>query len=159
LARNLRILAEPLRAALGGLIIGIEHVGSTSFPGLAAKPIIDLDVVISSRLLFRSVREQLAWLGYQYRGNLGIPGREAFQEPTGRVRHHLYVCSVDTPNLHNHLQLRDYLRMHPEVAAAYAVLKRELARQPPYDIEAYVEGKTAFIKRQLAHACEESSRQ
>ena len=144
-------LEEGLRGALGGYIVGVEHVGSTSVPGLAAKPVIDLDVVISSRVVFPGVRERLASLGYTHRGNLGLPGREAFGPPGGE-RHHLYVCSVDTPNLHNHLLLRDYLRAHAEVAAAYGTLKRELARRHPHDVDAYIEGKTDFIERALEQA-------
>ena len=143
--------AAKLKAALGHLAMSIEHVGSTSVIGLAAKPIIDIDVVISSRLHLKAVIQKLAEIGYIHEGNLGIPGREAFKRSGGK-RHHLYVSSVDTPNLHNHLIFRDYLRTHPEAVKACSELKKELARQHPHDIEAYGAGKTAFIQNILAKA-------
>ncbi len=146
-----RAYASTLRSALGDLVMSVEHVGSTSVTGLAAKPIIDIDVVISSRLLLKDVIGTLAGLRYVHEGNLGLPGREAFGWPEGR-RHHLYVCSVDTPNLHNHLVFRDYLRRHPEAVAAYSDLKRRLARQHQDDRDAYSEAKTVFIESVLARA-------
>lgn len=137
-------------AGLGGLCVGIEHVGSTSVPGLWAKPIIDLDVVISSRQLFPAVRDRLAALGYLHRGNLEIPGREAFQRPDGTFPHHLYVCSVDTPNLHDHLLLRDTLRSRPDLRDRYAAVKREMALLHRHDIDAYIDGKGQVIEEIMA---------
>lgn len=137
-------------AALGELCIGIEHVGSTSVPGLWAKPIIDLDVVISSRQVFPAVRDTLAALGYAHRGNLEIPGREAFQRPEGTFPHHLYVCSVDTPNLHDHLLLRDTLRARADLRERYAAVKREMAALHPHDIDAYIDGKGPVIEEIMA---------
>lgn len=145
-------IAAPIRAVLGPLALSVEHVGSTSVPGLAAKPIIDLDVVISSRLLLPQVLERLAELGYIHRGNLGIPGREAFHWPTHLPRHHLYVCAVDTPNLHEHLLFRDYLRQHPQAAQEYGALKEQLAEQFGDDREAYSEAKTEFVRAVLVRA-------
>jgi len=143
--------ARKLQSALGELVLSIEHVGSTSVRGLAAKPIIDIDVVISSRLILESVIERLAGIHYIHEGNLGIPGREAFTWPTSK-RHHVYVCSVDTPNLHNHLIFRDYLRTHPEAVTAYSVLKKELAEKYRYDGDAYGVAKSQFIHETLATA-------
>ena len=122
--------AATLRSALGDLVMSIEHVGSTSVVGLAAKPIIDIDVVISSRLLLKDVISTLAELHYAHEGNLGLPGREAFRWPQGR-RHHLYVCSVDTPNLHNHLVFRDYLRRHPEAGRGLQRLEKAAGAAAP----------------------------
>ena len=107
--------AKLLQQSLGDLVIGVEHVGSTSVAGLAAKPIVDIDIVISSRIVLGQVLQKLATISYKHIGNDGIPGREAFKWP-GERRHHLYVCAVNAPNLHNHLIFRDYLRAHPEVA-------------------------------------------
>lgn len=143
-------IRDRVAAALGDLCVGIEHVGSTSVPGLWAKPIIDLDVVISSRQLFPTVREQLAGLGYAHRGNLEIPGREAFQRPAGTFPHHLYVCSVDTPNLHDHLLLRDTLRARLDLRDSYAAVKREMAALHPHDIDAYIDGKGPVIEEIMA---------
>ena len=139
-----------LLPALGELCIGIEHVGSTSVPGLAAKPIVDIDVVTSSRGLFPAVRDALGALGYIHRGNLEIPGRESFQRPPDTVPHHLYVCSVDTPNLHDHLLLRDTLRARPDLRDRYAEAKRAMAKLHPHDIDAYIDGKGPVIAEIMA---------
>ena len=139
-------IRERVAAALGDLCLGIEHVGSTSVPGLWAKPIIDLDVVISSRQRFPEVRDRLATIGYVHRGNLEIPGREAFFRPRGTYPHHLYVCSVDTPNLHDHLVLRDTLRQRPDLRDRYAAIKRQMAALHPHDIDSYIEGKGPLIE-------------
>ena len=87
-------IARELHAVLGELTLSIEHVGSTSVPGLAAKPIIDIDVVIEDESKLKAVIGALAKIGYQYEGNLGIPGREAFgyEGKTHLMEHHLYVC-------------------------------------------------------------------
>ena len=143
--------AERLQQALGNLAIGIEHVGSTSVPGLAAKPIIDIDIVISSRVVLGQVLRRLETIDYRHIGNDGILGREAFQW-TGKRRHHLYVCAVNAPNLHNHLIFRDYLREHSEVADVYGQLKKKLAQQYRQDADAYCEAKTDFIQQVVATA-------
>ena len=143
--------AAILKEALGELAMSVEHIGSTSVVGLAAKPIIDIDILISSRLVLGDVIETLADLGYIHEGNVGIPGREAFVPPPGEPVH-LYVCSVDTPNLHNHLLLRDYLRARPEVAEAYGNLKKSLVIKHADNREAYTEAKTDFIQSILARA-------
>ena len=142
--------ASKLNTALGELAVSIEHIGSTSVIGLAAKPIIDIDVIISSRIVLKKVIETLASIDYTHQGNLGIPGREAFV--TEEKRHHLYVCSVDTPNLHNHLIFRDYLRAHPNEVKAYSELKQQLAIQHYNNREMYTESKTKFIDNILAKA-------
>lgn len=140
---------EEIRATvsgmLGDLVVTIEHVGSTSVPGLAAKPIIDLDVAILTRVHLPLAIERLATLGYVYRGDLGIPGREAFRRPAGTPNHHLYVCTPDTPSHREHLALRDYLRAYPDAAREYGELKRRLAMAYRHDIDSYIEGKTEFI--------------
>ena len=143
--------AERLKPLLEGLVVGIEHVGSTSVVGLAAKPIIDIDVVISSRVVLGQVLQQLAVAGYEHIGNDGIPGREAFAWPSER-RHHLYVCAVNTHNLHNHLIFRDYLREHSEVAFTYGQLKKKLAERYKRDAESYCEAKTGFIQQTIETA-------
>jgi len=147
---------ERLRAhvwpGLQEFALSIEHVGSTSVPGLAAKPIIDMTVVVKSRADVRRAIARLATLGYVHRGDLGIKEREAFYAPAGLPAHHLYVCPADSLALRNHLALRDYLRAHPDVAREYGALKRQLAEAFHDDIDAYVAGKTAFIVDVLREA-------
>ena len=142
-----------LRAVLGELIMSIEHIGSTSVIGLAAKPIVDMVIVISSRIQLKPVIDKLSERDYIHEGNLGIPGREAFMWPKGK-RHHLYVCSVDTPNLHNYLIFRDYLRAHPDAVEAYSSLKRRLAKEYRNDMDGYGAAKTEFIQSTIARAIE-----
>ena len=153
-------ISRAVAVALGPLALRIEHVGSTSVPGLAAKPIIDLDVVIESPRLLPLVVEGLRTLGYSHEGDGGIPGREAFRRESatvpaggsGRVwpAHHLYVCPSESEELGRHLRFRDYLRSNPDSAARYEALKRDLAHRYPNDIDSYIAGKSAFVEGILA---------
>jgi GrpB-like predicted nucleotidyltransferase (UPF0157 family) len=137
-------LRDSVSDVVSDIAIAIEHVGSTSVPGLAAKPVIDLDVVVAEDNVALAI-ERLSKLGYVHRGDLGIPAREAFRRPTGSRPHNLYVCPSGSPALVNHLALRDYLRANPEAAAEYGALKKKLAETFRHDIDGYLEGKTAFI--------------
>jgi len=112
---------------------------------LAAKPIIDIDVVVASPATVSVAIERLAVIGYEHQGNLGVEGREAFKNPPGSLRHHLYVCTQGGTAFHNHLSLRDYLRSNPDAAAKYGRLKTQLAIRFPADIDRYIDGKTDFI--------------
>jgi GrpB-like predicted nucleotidyltransferase (UPF0157 family) len=137
-------IRDRITPALGSLALSIEHVGSTSVSGLAAKSVIDIDVVVADASVIPAAVNALTALGYEHLGSLGIPGREAFRRPPGTERHNLYVCPADSQGLRNHLALRHHLRTHPEAVEAYAALKRHLADEAP-DIDAYVIGKTDLI--------------
>jgi GrpB-like predicted nucleotidyltransferase (UPF0157 family) len=138
-------LAAKVRAALGSLIVTVEHIGSTAVPGLAAKPIIDLDVVLASAADLPEAIRLLATIGYLHEGDLGIPGREAFRCPPGELRHHLYVLAAGATELRRHLALRDVLRGDNQLRDRYAALKRSLAKAYRDDRSSYTEGKSAFI--------------
>ena len=125
--------------------IAVEHMGSTSVPGLAAKPIIDISVVVPTAAAVGVAIERLSTLGYRHLGNLGIEGREAFASPNMPPRHHLYVCPKDSLALRNHLIVREHLRTYSEAAAEYGALKRRLAEQFCEDIDGYTEGKSARL--------------
>ncbi|MBO7630896.1 MAG: GrpB family protein [Lachnospiraceae bacterium] len=144
----LDIKAE-LEPALGELALRIEHVGSTSVPGLSAKPIIDIDAVMEDYSKLAAVVSALAAIGYIHEGDQGIPGREAFKyEGKEHLRkHHLYVCPADSAELHRHLTFRDYLRSHPEAVREYSRVKEEGAMLYPYDIDRYIDHKSPFIER------------
>jgi len=142
--RRFRALADRAAAALGDIVLSIEHVGSTAVPGLAAKPVIDLDVVVRPEDVEHAVR-RLATLGYGHRGELGVPGRHAFRTPLGEAKHHLYVCVAGSEGLRDHLRFRDHLRTHPDAAREYAALKQRLAERHRHDPDAYQEAKRAFI--------------
>jgi GrpB-like predicted nucleotidyltransferase (UPF0157 family) len=146
------ILRSPLAEALGSLAAAIEHMGSTAVPGLAAKPLIDIDVLLKSASDLPLVIQRLAFLGYVHRGDLGIAGREAFAAPPGTHAHHLYVCPPESQEYRRHLALRDYLRTHSAEAAAYGRLKRSLAARFRDDRAAYLAGKGEFVESLLQRA-------
>ena len=148
-AQDFKDIASEIRDALGELALDIQHVGSTAVPGLSAKPIIDIDVVIRDYSGFDAVVNALQSIGYRHEGDLGIVGREAF-DYDGKAhlrKHHLYVCSQDSPELKRHVAFRDYLRAHPDAAREYGRIKEEGASLHPHDIEGYIEHKSAFIGR------------
>ena len=145
-------LRAPVVAALGELVVIVEHVGSTAVPGLAAKPIIDMDVVVPSVADIPEAIRRLASLGYVHRGDLGIAGREAFTAPAGKPRHHLYACALDSEELRRHRSFRDYLLTHLDEARAYEALKRAAARRFAEDRAAYNEAKTRFVEAVLQRA-------
>ena len=144
-------LATTVATALAPVLLHIEHVGSTAVPGLAAKPIIDLDAVVLSGDVRDAVR-RLEAVGYTHKGDQGIPGREAFRPPEGAVPHHLYVCASDNPELAAHLRFRDALRADDDLATEYGRLKRELAARFGADRDGYCEAKTEFVRSVLAAA-------
>jgi GrpB-like predicted nucleotidyltransferase (UPF0157 family) len=143
--------AERIRAALDGLPLQLEHVGSTSVPGLSAKPIID---IMAGRPPESPVEPYVAALeraGYVHRGERGIPGREFFRRGDPRA-YHVHMVTVGSPLWHEHVGFRDHLRAHPATAAEYAALKHALAARHARDREAYTEGKADFITDVLRRA-------
>ena len=140
---------EELRArvwpVLADVAVRIEHIGSTSVPGLAAKPIIDMTAVVAARNEVQAAIARLACLGYRHQGNLGIDDRDAFDHPVDLPRHNLYVCPDGATSLVNQLTFRDLLRAQPEASRRYGDLKSRLAAEFPNDIGSYVFGKTDFI--------------
>jgi GrpB-like predicted nucleotidyltransferase (UPF0157 family) len=137
-------IRDRIAPVLGPLAVSIEHVGSTSVPGLAAKPVIDIDVVVADASAIPAAIDVLTGLGYEHLGELAVRGREAFRRPPGSEKHNLYVCPAGGEGLRNHLALRKHLRAHPEAVEAYGALKRRLAAEVP-DIDAYVVAKTDLI--------------
>jgi GrpB-like predicted nucleotidyltransferase (UPF0157 family) len=140
-----RKLATPLLAAVADIGGQVEHVGSTSVPGLAAKPIIDIDVIVPTPQTVQPAIERLRELGYTHQGDKGIAGREAFLWPARAEPHHVYVVVADSEPHTAHIQFRDYLRQHPDALADYAALKRELAVRYQHDRLGYTEAKTGFV--------------
>ena len=141
-------IKSELDAALGGLAISVEHVGSTSVPGLAAKPIIDIDVVVHRTDMVAAI-QALATIGYEHEGNGGIEGREMFKY-SGKehlMDHHLYVCPEDSRELKRHVLFRDYLRSHPDAVQAYSQVKKEAAELYPHDIDGYINHKGTVIEK------------
>ena len=146
-----RIKGE-LLPALGDLIVGIEHVGSTAVSGLSAKPCIDIDIIIEDNSMLPSVISALREIGYIHEGDLGIKGREAFcySDKPHLMKHHLYVCPSDSDELLRHIKFRDFLRSHPEAMAEYGRVKEEGARLYPDDIDKYIKHKSPCIEKMYA---------
>jgi GrpB-like predicted nucleotidyltransferase (UPF0157 family) len=143
-------------AVIGAYVEDIQHVGSTSVPGLAAKPIIDIMIAVYSMSLVKKCIEPLASLGYGYMGELGLPERHFFPKPppTGWAHrtHHVHMVLKGSNQWENQTRFRDYLREHPETLQQYQILKRELASGFIDDREGYTDAKQDFIFATLRKA-------
>jgi GrpB-like predicted nucleotidyltransferase (UPF0157 family) len=137
--------------ALGDLALAVEHVGSTAVPGLAGKPVIDVLVGLRDYPLDEAGIAAVEALGYLYRGELGIPGRQYFRrgEPPS---YHLHATLHGFDFWRSHLAFRDHLRAYPDDAARYAALKRELAGRFRHNRALYTEAKAPLIEEILARA-------
>ena len=150
--QDFRQVADSIQPFLAGIPHRIEHVGSTSVPGLAAKPIIDLDIVVPDRSHVAPAIAALGEAGWIHEGNLGIEGREGFDMLPGLPRHHLYLVVDGTAPHRDHVDLRDYLRCHPAEAQRYASVKRELSPLLDTDRRLYTAGKDAVVEQMLQRA-------
>lgn len=139
-----------IEPALTDVALAVEHVGSTAVPGLAGKPIVDLDVVLADASQVPMAIQRLVALGYVHKGDDGIVGREVFKPPVNGPYHHLYVVVEGSKPHRDHVDLRDYLRRHPEEARRYAEPKHEIAHLLLTDREAYTRGKSDLIEEMLA---------
>jgi len=153
--REFERLSAVLRACLMDFEIDIQHVGSTSVPGLHAKPILDIDIIVHDQSLLDHISRVLASIGYIGRGDQGVPGRFAFRQSSPQTplgadigkwhEHHLYVCFSDSLALKNHLIFRDSLLKNDDLARAYSRLKMDLVNQEGITREEYAIQKTGFI--------------
>lgn len=126
--------------------LAIRHVGSTSVIGLAAKPVLDIDIVMADDNDLEKIREILEKHGYYFRGDLGIEGRFAFGYGSSSfMRHHLYVVKPQAQSYLDHIALREGLRADQNAITLYTQTKRALAQHYPMDIDAYIDGKTDTI--------------
>lgn len=134
--------------------IKIEHIGSTSVKGLAAKPIIDIDVVFEKPASFSEIKVSLEKLGYYHNGDQGIEGREVFKRNKqgehhtilDAIKHHLYVCHVNSEELRRHLVFRDYLRKNEEKRIEYEALKYKIAQLTNQNRKEYAKLKETMAK-------------
>jgi len=143
-----------LQAGLGDHILDIQHVGSTSIPGMLAKPIIDIAIAVRDFEDARVCIDPIELLGYQYRGEFGIPLRHYFVKGDPRT-HHIHMVEVTSQAWVNQLLFRDYLTRHPQSAQEYANLKVELVQRYPKDRQAYMDAKAPFIQHILQLASSE----
>lgn len=134
-----------LRKIFGG-DIAIEHIGSTSIPGLTAKPIIDIQVGLPTLDDARRMVPQLIKLGYSYMPERDKPDEVFMPKGPEELRtHYLHLVEMGGPRWNNTLMFRDYLRTHRDARDAYAHLKQELAWRYADNRPAYTDAKAAFI--------------
>ena len=148
-------IRDALAPRLDAWATRIEHVGSTAIPGLSAKPILDIDIVVDGIGAMRKVIEILGEFGYEHQGDLGVEGREAFRFKRDDASkddpcrswptHYLYACVEGNRELNRTLAFRDHLRRHNTVAAEYAQLKARLISKHPWDRTRYSKLKEPFI--------------
>ncbi|KAF0106933.1 MAG: hypothetical protein FD147_2458 [Chloroflexi bacterium] len=141
--------AALIQSVIGSYITSIEHIGSTAVPGLAAKPVIDILIGVQRVADSPLFLPPLTALGYIYRPEFEseLPERRyLLKMKDGKHTHHLHIVESTTQFFRKELAFRDYLRMHPETAEAYATLKYELAKKFGSDRAGYTDAKTAFIQ-------------
>jgi len=133
-----------LTALIGEYVIDIQHIGSTSIPGMIAKPILDIGIAIADFEEGKRCIEPIESLGYEYKGENGIPRRHYFVkgDPT---THHLHIVEIDSEEWKKNITFRDALRKNENLAKEYAELKLNLAEKFKYDRVAYTDGKTDFV--------------
>ncbi|HLO79595.1 MAG TPA: GrpB family protein [Chitinophagaceae bacterium] len=139
-----------LESALQNIDVDIQHVGSTAIPGLPAKPILDIDIIIGDKKALDEVSSRLEKLGYINKGEQGIAGRFAFRQgsefiPANWPAHHLYVCFSDSLALKNHILFRDALWQDQKLVEKYSSLKMALVNEKGMTREEYQKRKTEFI--------------
>lgn len=137
--------------SLGNTVTDIQHIGSTSVPGLAAKPIID--ILLGLKQIPPSPTQVLSLenLGYLYLDEFGIPGRHYFRRGMPRT-HQIHVVQVNSDFWQRHILFRDFLRTHPQAAQQYETLKRKLAAEFRNDRDRYTDSKTPLIEQLLIQA-------
>ena len=134
-----------IKKALGDSCIAIHHIGSTSVPGLTAKPIIDIIPVVKNILEVDKFNAEMEKIGYEIKGEHGIAFRRFFQKGSPIRTHNVHIYEEGDPEIDRYLKFRDWMRLHDEDAQNYAKLKIELAQKYPDDILNYCLGKDSFV--------------
>lgn len=140
--------AMRLTRLMGANLLAIHHIGSTAIPGIVAKPIIDILLVVHDLDRLDLQGAAIAAEGYLAFGENGIAGRRYFVKrgPDGERTHHAHAYRQGAPEIDRHLRFRDYLVAHPVEAARYSALKLALAAQFADDRAAYQDGKDALVR-------------
>lgn len=124
----------------------IHHIGSTSVERLSSKPIIDMMPIVRDIRKIDAYNSAMIAIGYEPKGENGLPGRRYFQKGGDNRTHHVHMYELGNPEIERHLVFRDFLRVHSIIARKYGDLKEALAEQFPYDIDAYINGKDKLAK-------------
>lgn len=143
-----------LQQIFGHEIQIIHHIGSTSVDRLCSKPIIDMMPIVRDIRKIDAYNSAMIAIGYEPKGENGLPGRRYFQKGGDNRTHHVHMYELGNPEIERHLAFRDFLRVHSIDARKYGNLKEALAEQFPYDIDAYINGKDKLakeIERQALH--------
>lgn len=146
-----KAIKHAIESGLNGLTYQIEHVRSTAIPNLAAKPIIDIDIIYQHSSEFEKIKTSLIEIGYYHNGNQGIDKREVFKR-TGELAHgildtivhHLYVCPIHSEALARHILLRDFLRKNDWARIEYQTMKYDLAEKANQDKKQYAQLKEMY---------------
>ncbi|MCI4671936.1 MAG: GrpB family protein [Bacteroidia bacterium] len=139
---------------LGATLSRSYHIGSTSVPGLMAKPIIDILLAVHDLQELDDKSSEMAELGYEVMGAYGIPGRRYFRKGINRRTHHVHAFKTGDSNLKRHLAFRDYLIAHPEIAREYGHLKYQISQNCDNDMGKYCDAKDPFVKLHEQNALE-----
>ncbi len=145
---------EKIVSVLGKTILRSHHIGSTSIPGIFAKPVIDILLEVDDINQVDASNSAMKELGYEVIGEYGIIGRRFFRKDNeaGLRTYHVHAYQSDNPEIARHLAFRDYMVAHPDEAQNYSALKQQLAQAHPDDYPAYIAGKDSYIKEQEAKA-------
>lgn len=146
------LLKRTIDFGLHGLAYHIEHVGSTAVLNLDSKPIIDIDIIYSSQADFDKIKLRLEEIGYYHKGNQGIEDRDVFKrngksnnEILDTIKHHLYVCTINSKALDRHLIFRDFLRKNDWARSEYQQMKYKLAEKANENTKKYAELKELYV--------------
>lgn len=139
--------SKNLSQVLGENLVDIHHIGSTAIPGMIAKPIIDILPVVKDIQEVDRLTSSLEALGYEAKGEFGMPGRCFFiKKQNGKRLFNVHIFEDGHKDIERHLRFRDYVRTHPDVAQSYSKLKQNLVKSSPDDMEKYCWGKEDFVK-------------
>jgi GrpB-like predicted nucleotidyltransferase (UPF0157 family) len=142
-----RVEMAQISVIVGANLVSVHHIGSTAVPGLAAKPTIDMLLVVRDVKRLDTCNNKMSGLGYHPKGENGIPGRRYFQKLDGEVHLvHIHAFETGHPEITRYINFRDYLFEHPETAQAYQDLKQQLAESYKFAPAQYTSGKDAFIR-------------
>lgn len=138
--------AKVLKSTLGAAIVNLHHIGSTSVPGLLAKPIIDMLLEATDLQSLDSKTTEMEAIGYEVMGEFGIPGRRYFKKGGESRTHHVHSFVSGDANLTRHLAFKEYLIHHKDIADAYGLLKAKIVKTCNDDMGQYCDAKDPFIK-------------